>query len=75
MSRYGMDEDMGMFSQAALADTLDKGLLEKCRLQMKKLYNEALELLTANLSVLENITNELLDKESLNGEDIDRICA
>jgi cell division protease FtsH len=75
MSRYGMDEDMGMFSQAALADSLDKGLLEKCRLQMKQLYHEALELLTANLSILESITNELLDKESLNGDDIDRICA
>ena len=70
-----MDEDMGMFSQAALADTLDKGLLEKCRVQMKQLYNEAFDLLAANLSVLESITNELLDKESLNGEDIDRICA
>jgi len=42
---------------------------------MKQLYNEALGLLTANLSVLESITNELLDKESLNGDDIDRICA
>ncbi len=75
MSRYGMDDEMGMFSQAALEDTMDKELLSKCRLQMKELYDEAKELLESHLNLLEKITEELLEKESLNGDDIDRICA
>ncbi|SHO44793.1 ATP-dependent metallopeptidase FtsH/Yme1/Tma family protein [Anaerocolumna xylanovorans] len=75
MNRYGMDEDMGMFSQAALEDTTDKELLIKCRQQMKQLYEETKILLRNNLSLLERITKELLEKESLNGDDIDRICA
>lgn len=75
MSRYGMDDEMGMFSQAALEDTTDKDLLNKCRLQMKELYNESIGLLKNNLDLLEKITQELLLKESLNGDDIDRICA
>ncbi len=75
MSRYGMDDEMGMFSQAALEDTTDKELLNKCRLQMKELYGESIGLLKNNLDLLEKITQELLLKESLSGEDIDRICA
>lgn len=74
MSRYGMDEDMGMFSTASLEETVDKELLGKCREQMKSLYETTKLLLRDNISLLERITQELLDKESLAGEDINRIC-
>jgi len=33
------------------------------------------KLMEGNLDLLENITSELLEKESLNGDDIARICA
>lgn len=74
MSRYGMDDEMGMFSQAALEETVDKELMGKCRQQMKVLYNETKKILQDNFSLLERITEELLEKESLNGEDLERIC-
>lgn len=70
-----MDQDMGLFSTAVLLDGFDRELVNKCGNQMNLLYNETRKLLEANLELLENITAELLEKESLNGEDIERICA
>ncbi|WMJ88915.1 ATP-dependent metallopeptidase FtsH/Yme1/Tma family protein [Anaerocolumna sp. MB42-C2] len=75
INKYGMDQDMGLFSTAVLLDGFDRELVNKCRNQMNLLYNETRKLLEANLELLENITAELLEKESLNGEDIERICA
>lgn len=75
INKYGMDQDMGLFSTAVLLDGYDSELVNKCRNQMNSLYDETRRLLEANLELLENITAELLEKESLSGEDIDRICA
>ncbi|QHQ61709.1 ATP-dependent zinc metalloprotease FtsH [Anaerocolumna sedimenticola] len=75
INKYGMDQDMGLFSTAVLLDGFDRELVNKCRNQMNILYDETRKLLEANLELLEKITSELLEKESLNGEDIERICA
>ncbi len=75
INKYGMDQDMGLFSTKVLEDGYDKELIGKCRSQMNSLYEDIKKLLENNLDLLENITAELLEKESLNGEDINRICA
>jgi cell division protease FtsH len=75
INKFGMDSEMGLFSMEALGETHDSQLVTKCRTQMNELYEETKKLMEANLDRLEKITLELLEKESLNGEDIERICA
>lgn len=75
INKYGMDEDMGLFNISVLEEGYDKELLSKCRTQMNQLYDSTRSLLERNLSSLEAITKELLEKESLTGEDINRIVA
>jgi cell division protease FtsH len=75
INKYGMDQDMGLFSTSVLLEGYDRELVNKCRNQMNILYEETRKLLEANSDFLEQITAQLLEKESLNGDDIDRICA
>lgn len=75
INKFGMDEEMGLFSLEVLNDGHDNSLIAKCRTQMNELYAETKQLIQSNLYLLEAITSELLDKESLSGQDIERICA
>jgi len=75
INKFGMDPDMGLFSMDVLENGTDSQLVGKCRSQMNSLYEDTKKLLQSNLNLLEKITVELLDNESLSGEDIDRICA
>ena len=75
INKFGMDTDMGLFSMEVLNEGHDNQLITKCRSQMNELYNETKLLIKDNLTILERLTTELLVKESLNGEDIERICA
>jgi len=75
INKFGMDPDMGLFSMDVLENGTDNQLVGKCRAQMNSLYEDTKKLLQSNLNLLEKITVELLDNESLSGEDIDRICA
>lgn len=74
LNKYGMDKDMGLFSTAVLEDNYDTEFLSKCRNQMNVLYETTRKLIYDNQGFLEQITQELLEKESLTGEDINRIC-
>lgn len=73
LNKYGMDKEMGLFSTAVLEDNYDSDFLNKCRKQMNELYERTRSLIFENKDLLEEITKELLDKESLSGEDIDQI--
>lgn len=75
INKFGMDSEMGLFSMEALAEGHDNQLITKCRVQMNELYEATKLLISDNRTLLENITQELLSKEALNGEDIERICA
>lgn len=74
INKFGMDTEMGLFSTDVL-DGPDSQLVNKCRTQMNRLYEDTKKLMEANLGLLEKIAEKLLEKESLNGEDISRICA
>ncbi len=75
INKYGMDEDMGLFSMAILNEGHDNHLIQKCRTQMNELYDATRELMKAKLPLLEKITEELLTQESLTGKDIEQLCA
>lgn len=75
INKFGMDEDIGLFSMEIFDDGHDSQLVAKCREYMKHLYEETKIMLEDNRFVLEELTAELLRKESLNQEDINRICA
>ncbi|HWT77063.1 MAG TPA: AAA family ATPase [Mobilitalea sp.] len=75
INKFGMDADMGLFSLEVLNEGYDNNLIAKCRTQMNELYQETKQLIQTNLPLLETITAELLEKESLSGQDIERICA
>lgn len=74
-NKYGMDPDMGLFSVQDIHEGIDSELLEKCRTTMKNLYEEIKKILSNNIDALESITKELLIKESLSDEEIDRLVA
>lgn len=75
INKYGMDSEMGLFSMTVLDEGHDGMLITNCRTQMNSLYEETRNILNENIDLLEKITAQLLEKESLSGEDIDRICA
>ncbi|MBA4688680.1 MAG: ATP-dependent zinc metalloprotease FtsH [Candidatus Galacturonibacter soehngenii] len=75
VNKFGMDEELGLFSLSCMEYESDNKIIEKCRDLMNSLYEETKELIQNNLDLLEQITYELIEKESLNAKDIDRICA
>jgi cell division protease FtsH len=70
-----MDDKLGLFSTEALHQNIDSQLIDNCRIVMNDLYDKTRQLVRENLNLLEQITQELLEQESLSGEDIQRICA
>ncbi len=75
INKFGMDEEMGLFSLDIFGETPNERLISKCREYMNNLYDETRELIQNNMSKLESITSQLLENESLGQEDITRICA
>ncbi len=75
INKYGMDDEMGLFSTEVLSQNADGQLVDKCRTMMNELYDTTRTLIKDNISLLEQITQELIEHESLTGEDIQRICA
>jgi cell division protease FtsH len=73
VNKFGMDSEMGLYSLEAIDNSYDSQLIEKCRTLINQLYQETEKLLESNLSLLEKITEELLVKESLTGEEIKKL--
>lgn len=75
LDKFGMDQEMGLFSADVLQEGFDSHFISKCRTQMNALYEETKVLVENQLPLLEDLTKELLEKETLNQQDLDRICA
>lgn len=67
---YGMSEKYGMLS---VSDIKKEIYLDEAVELSNKLYSETLELVKHNIIKLRIIAKELLEKETLTGEDLDRI--
>lgn len=79
VKHYGMFTDTGLLSYSILEQhgvNNSADILKLCSSTISDLYEEVKSLLTVNMDKLENITNELLEKETIFDDDIDRImCA
>lgn len=73
-SKFGMDEEYGLFN-LEISNALDDRIYEQCKVKMKELYEETKILLMKNRTHLEDITNLLLQKETITGVDIDDLIA
>ena len=74
---FGMDENIGMINLEEFNKDSLTGITEEARkaaseLSMK-LYNDTVSLLSENKDTLERLANALLEKETLNSEEIDNI--
>lgn len=75
---YGMFEDSGLLSYEILDSnglTNPNEIIKLCNSTLTKLYDEVITLLKENLHILEGLTNALLQKETLNEEDVNQLIA
>ncbi len=75
INKYGMDETFGIFNMNVLENPPNDSLLDLCRERMQVYYADTKKELLEHGKELKEIANELLEKETLNAEDIDRLCA
>lgn len=75
IDKYGMDEEFGLFNSNVLNTPPTTELIDLCRKKLNELYIETKNNLKENMALLDSIASALLEKESLNGEDIHSICA
>lgn len=69
---YGMNDKIGLLSLRSL-EVDNKFILEEATKLSNQLYEETVTLLTANIDTLEKIANALIEKETLNEDELDEI--
>jgi cell division protease FtsH len=67
--KYGMSDALG------LTTTTDKDAEKECRRQIGELYNKTRDLLAAHRETLNKIADALLEKETLNEDELDSLLA
>ncbi len=72
---YGMDKEFGIFNATSLNTTPSPEMLELCRIKLNELYEETKTTLADNLNMLHDIATALLEKETLNEGDIDKLVS
>ncbi|QQY78794.1 cell division protease FtsH [Keratinibaculum paraultunense] len=75
---YGMDDEMGLVNYDVVLNSnlnMDVSLMERTKEILDNLYEETKRVLEENIYYLEKIANELLEKESLEEEEIEKILA
>lgn len=75
VSEYGMGETLGLLklsSLGSLASSYGNQVIEECKILINSLYEETLTLLNENKNLLEKFSIELLEKESLKKEELDK---
>jgi cell division protease FtsH len=72
VTKYGMSDQIGLINTAVASG--GKAVFDECAAHMDRLYQEAARLLNENLHKLKNLAETLLEKETLNEEEIDALC-
>ena len=77
VKQFGMSQKMGILNYKILqgSNGIDQETLAECRKLIEFYYEESKRLLIDNLELLKRITNGLLDRETLNEDDIDTILS
>ncbi len=71
VTKYGMGEKTGLLNISLFNDS--STVISECSQLMEKLYSKTKEMILSNKDKLNNIANELMDKETLTHEDLERI--
>lgn len=69
--QYGFSDEYGMLQLARFSDS--KLYIKEAKELSSRLYNETLEYLRNKWTVMTAISEELMEKEALTGEDLDRL--
>jgi cell division protease FtsH len=78
VTQYGMGETLGLLNLEELSHlnySNTEEIVNECKLTINSLYDEVKNVITENIDLLEKITIELLDKETLLAEDIQNLVA
>ena len=73
LSEYGMGDTLGLLKLSALgnlANSYGNSVVEECKNLINSLYTETLETLKENKDILDKFANLLLEKETLDEEEI-----
>lgn len=76
ISEYGMGNTLGLLKLSKLGNlstSYGNPIVEECRELVNSLYEETLEILKENKDILDKISIELMDKETLDEKDIYKI--
>ncbi|AOY76628.1 ATP-dependent metallopeptidase FtsH/Yme1/Tma family protein [Clostridium formicaceticum] len=76
--QFGMNEEVGMINYDILlgqSGGVDQRLAEICNKEMKKLYAETKELIEENIHLVHAIAEELMVKETLKEDEINKIIS
>lgn len=71
-SQYGMDDEYQLF-YLELPNGLDNKVYDKCRDKMQELYLDTKKILKEHKVVLDKFAEQLIQKESLTGEEVEQI--
>lgn len=71
-SKYGMDDEYQLFYLES-PNTLDNKIYDKCRDKMQELYIDTKEILKEHKAILDKFAEQLIQKESLTGEEVEEI--
>ncbi len=72
--KFGMDDELGIFN-AESANMNDTDIITQCRQEIRQAYDDTRTLLQDHYDYLQGIVEDLMEKETIKQEDIDRICA
>ncbi len=77
IKRFGMNKKVGILNYdmvyGSRGSGIDGPILEECKMMMESFYENTKNILKQNIQALENIVKQLLVKETLNEEEIDRL--
>ena len=78
ITQYGMGESLGLLNLIEIQNTSpvsSQDIVEESKDKLQKLYDEVKNTLKAHLSTLNLIAEELLDKETLTEDDLERLLS
>ena len=76
IAKYGMDKEAGLLNyELLLGDSLGNNayILDRAKSIVNELYSNTLQIVKENIYTLESITNSLLENESIDEEELDKI--
>ncbi len=74
--KYGMDNSLGLINLEVFSDEKSQAqMLETAKQLMHELYEDTKQLLSDNQTLLDSLANELMRKETLNYDEIQKLVA